>query len=396
MFPYKFNFRLLVLSSLLLLATACDNKTVKIDALIEANDREALHQRRNDIQKEIQQLQEKALAIDAYFESESGEQQMALVTVDTLQPTLFKHYIEVQGDLATDENILIYSEVSGVIERLPVKKGQTVSKGQVLAELNDGGMSSQLAQLESQESLAKTMFERQGRLWEENIGSEIQFLEAESNYMSAKNAVKQVKRQIDKSTIRAPFSGIVDELLVEHGQLSMPGQTPILRLVNLNNLYVDANIPENYLSTIRVNSEVEVNIRSINETFPSKVMQVGNHINPENRTFKTRIQIPSQIELARPNQIASVRVNDYTNEEAILIPSSITQVNSQGESYIYVYEKDDKGNTIAKRRMIKLGKTQDNLSEVLSGLEPGDIIVLDGAKSIRDGERVRVQNQIGK
>lgn len=396
MFPYKFNFRFLLLSSLLLLVVACENKTAKIDTLIENKDREALHQRRNEIQKEIQQLQEKALAIDSYFENESGEQQMALVTVDTLQPKLFKHYIEVQGDLATDENILIYSEVSGVVERLPVKKGQKVAKGQVLAVLDDGGMSSQLAQLKSQESLAKTLFERQGRLWEENIGSEIQYLEAESNYNSSKNAVKQIQRQMNKSTIRAPFSGIVDELLIEQGELSMPGQSPLLRLVSLNNLYIDANIPENYLSAVRENSEVEVSIRSINETFPSKVMQVGSHINPENRTFKTRIQIPNKIDLARPNQIASVRVNDYTSEEAILIPSSIIQVNSQGESYIYVYEKDEKENTVAKRRMIKLGMSQDNNTEVLSGLESGDIIVLDGGKSIRDGERVRLQSKIEK
>lgn len=396
MFSNKINFQFLVLCGLLLMATACNNKTTKIELLIENKDREALHQRRNEIQREIQQLQEKALAIDAYFEKESGEQQMALVTVDTLHPTLFKHYIEVQGDLTTEENVLIYSEISGVIEQLPIKKGQTVSKGQVLVVLDDGGMSSQLAQLQSQESLAKTTFERQGRLWAENIGSEIQFLEAESNYNAAKNAVKQVKRQLDKSTIRAPFSGVVDELLVEHGQLSMPGQTPLLRLVNLNNLYVDANIPENYLSAIQVNSEVEVTIRSINKTFPSRVMQVGNHIHPENRTFKTRIQIPQNIDLARPNQIASVRINDYTNEEAILIPSSIIQVNSQGESYVYVYAKDDNQNTIAKRRMVKLGKSQNNHSEVLSGLTAGDIMVLDGAKSIRDGEKVRVQNQIGK
>lgn len=395
MFPYKMNHRLFLLCGILL-ATACNNNQKNLDKLIESDNREALSQYRIEIQKELQQLHEKAQIIDAYLEEKSDTQQMALITVDTLKPTLFKHYIEVQGDLMTDENILLYSEISGVIEKLPVKKGQSVAKGQVLAVLDDGGMSSQLAQLQSQESLAKTLFERQGRLWEENIGSEIQYLEAKSNYIAAKNAVAQVKQQIDKSTIRAPFAGIIDELLVEQGQLSMPGQTPLLRLVSLNNLYIDAAIPENYLPAIKINSDVQVHIRSINETFDSKVVQLGNHINPENRTFKTRIQIPSKIELARPNQIASVRVNDYTNENAILIPNSIVQVNAQGEPYVYLYKKDEEGNAIAKRNMIKIGKTQDNSTEVLSGLESGDIIVLAGAKSIRDGERVRLQNQIGK
>src|SRR5699024_12298132 len=139
-------------------------------------------------------------------------QQLTLVTVDTVPHSLLKHYIEVQGDLKTDENILLYSEISGVIESLPVKKRQRVNKGQILAVLDDGGLSSQLAQLQSQESLAKTLFERQGRLWEENIGSEIQYLEAKSNYIAAKNDVAKVKHQNDKSNIRASIAGIQDEL----------------------------------------------------------------------------------------------------------------------------------------------------------------------------------------
>lgn len=392
MFRYLPTYRLYLLSSLLLLATACDNKSPDIDNLIENNEQEALHQRRNEIQKEVQQLELKAKTIDDYFATQDDEHQTALVTIDTLKPTLFKHYIEVQGDLATEENILIYSEVSGVIEKLPIKKGQSVTKGQVLAVIDDGGLKNQLAQLQSQESLAKTTFERQGRLWEDNIGSEIQYLEAESTYNSAKSAVAQVKRQLNKSTIRAPFSGIVDELLVEQGELSTPGQTPILRLVSLKNLYVDASIPENYLPVIKKGSEVEIHIRSINETFDATVSQIGSHINADNRTFKSRIQIPRRIDLARPNQIASIRVNDYTNEEAILIPNKILQVNSQGESYIYVYEKNKRDKTIAKRRMLEIGKSQASMTEVISGLEAGDIILLEGAKSVRDGERIRLQN----
>ncbi len=392
MFGQRTTYRHYLLGGLLLITAACNNNTPDIDALIEKHDNEALHQRRNEIQKELQNLQEKAQVIDNYFADQDNDQQTALVTIDTLKPTVFKHYIEVQGDLTTDENILLYSETSGVIQQLPIEKGQAVTKGQVLVVIDDGGLNSQLAQLQTQENLAKTTFERQSRLWEQNIGSEMQYLEAKSNFESAQSSVKQIQRQIDKSTIRAPFSGVIDELLVEQGQLSMPGQTPLLRLVSLNNLYVDASIPENYLSVVKVDSEVEIFIRSINEKFETKVEQVGSHINPENRTFKTRINIPRKIDLARPNQIASIRLNDYTNEEAILIPNNIIQVNGQGESYVYVYTKDDKDKTIAKRRLIELGKTQNNQTEILSGLESGDIILIDGAKSVRDGQRIRLQN----
>lgn len=392
MFGHQINYRLFFVSSLLLLTIACNNKTESIESLIDNNNSEALQLRRNEIQRELQRLQESIVKIDDYFSNQENDQQTALVTIDTLRSSVFKHFIEVQGDLATDENILIHSETSGVIQKLPIRKGQAVNKGQILMTLDDGGLSNQLIQLQTQMDFAKTTFERQSRLWENQIGSEIQYLQAKTNYESAESAVKQLESQINKTNIRAPFSGVIDELLVEQGELSLPGQTPLLRLVNLNNLYVDANIPENYLPSVKIDTEVEIYIRSIDKRFQAKVKQIGKHIHPENRTFKTRILIPEKIELARPNQIASIHINDYTKEEAILIPNAILQVNAQGESYVYTYEKDSNGKAISKRRIIQLGKTQDNKTEVLSGLASGDIILLDGAKSVRDGQRIRLQN----
>lgn len=393
MFGHHTIYRIYLLSSLLLVMTACQNTTQKsIESLIEQNNQEALHERRNQIQQDLQDLQEQALKIDEYLSGQDNESQTSIVTIDTLRTTTFKHFIEVQGDLNTDENILIYSETSGVIQELPIKKGQAVNRGQLLAVLDDGGLQSQLAQLQSQEQLAKTTFERQSKLWDENIGSEIQYLQAKSSYESAKSAVQQVERQLSKSIIRAPFSGVIDDLMVEEGELSMPGQTPLLRLVSLNNLYIDATVPENYLPSVKEGTEVEVFIRSIGEKFLTSVAQVGNHINPENRTFKTRILIPSKIELARPNQIASIRLNDYTNDSAITIPNTIIQVDAQGQPYVYIFEKDENNKSVSKRKNILLGKTQENQTEVLSGLKPEDLLIIEGAKSVRDGQRVRLQN----
>src|SRR5699024_2241619 len=151
-------------------------------------------------------------------------------------------------------------------------------------------------------------------------------------------------------------------------------------------------VPENYLPSVKEGTEVEVFIRSIGEKFLTSVAQVGNHINPENRTFKTRILIPSKIELARPNQIASIRLNDYTNDSAITIPNTIIQVDAQGQSYVYIFEKDENNKSVSKRKNILLGKTQENQTEVLSGLKPEDLLIIEGAKSVRDGQRVRLQN----
>lgn len=375
------------------LFVSCSNTTsLDIDQLIATEDVEALRDGRKDIQGQISELQSQIEKIDDYLDKISGDEGLALVSIEDIKTQSFKHFIEVQADIATDENILIFSEMSGVIQQLPIKKGQQVSRGQILAVLDDGGMQSQLAQFQVQESLAKTIFERQQNLWNQNIGSEVQFLEAKTNYEAAQNAVKQIQRQIDKSIVRAPFSGVVDELLVEHGQLSLPGQTPLLRLVSLKNLYIDAHIPENHIASVEKGAEVEVRINGLAEEFTAKIDQVGAHINPNNRTFSVRIPIGNSIELARPNQIATVKINDYANDEAILISDKVIQVNTLGEAYVYVLNVDDKNREIAKRKFIELGMTQNGQTEVLSGLSSSDKIIVEGARSIRDGQGIKILN----
>ena len=178
---------------------------------------------------------------------------LPLVTSFTVKDTLFNHFIDIQGDVDTKENLIIYPEFAGTLTNVYVKEGQRVSKGQLLARIDDGGLSSQLAQMQTQYELAKTTFERQKRLWEQKIGSEIQYLQAKANMEGLENSVKQMQAQVGKTAVRAPFSGTIDEIITDQGQVVAPGGSQLMRIVSLKNMYVKASIPENYLGTINKN-----------------------------------------------------------------------------------------------------------------------------------------------
>ena len=273
-----------------------------------------------------------------------------------------------------------------------MKEGQQVSKGQRLAKIDDGGLSSQVAQQETQLALAKTTFERQERLWNQKIGSEIQFLQAKTNYEAAKNATQQLRTQLGKTIITAPFSGVVDHIIADLGEVVTPGQTPIIRLVNLSNMYVKASIPENYLKNVKNGTQVIVNLASINEEFTGTVRQVSNYINPNNRSFDIQIEIPNKSGMVKPNLIATVKVNDYHVDNAITVPENILQENSAGETIAYLYKPINDSIGEAKRTVIKTGFSYANQTEVISGLKKGDTIIKEGAKNLRDGQKVTIKN----
>lgn len=287
--------------------------------------------------------------------------------------------------------MVLNAEYSGVLTDIYVKEGQRVSKGQRLAKIDDGGLSSQVAQQETQLALAKTTFERQERLWNQNIGSEIQYLQAKTNYEAAKNANQQLRSQLGKTIITAPFSGIVDNIISDLGQVVSMGQTPIIRLVNLNNMYVKASIPETYLKKINKGSLVKIKLASIAEEFTGTVQQVGNYINPNNRSFEIRVDIPNEEGLIKPNMIATVKVNDYKTENAITVPENVLQENSAGETVAYLFKPINDSVGKAQRTIIETGLAYSNHIEVLSGLKKGDTLIVEGAKNLRDGQRVIIK-----
>ncbi|AXT61330.1 efflux RND transporter periplasmic adaptor subunit [Aquimarina sp. AD10] len=386
--------KLLTILSILLLMISCgQNDTKSIDKIIEGGDLQALRAKRTEVVAEQQSVADKLKQLDAAIASLDSVKKLPLVTTIMAKDTLFNHYLELQGNVETKKNIVLYPEMNGILTRVYVQKGQKVTKGQLLARIDDGGLSQQLSQVEVQTQLAKTTFDRQKRLWDQKIGSEIQFLQAKTNFEAQQNAVNQIKRQLAKTTINAPFSGVIDDIITEQGNVVSVGQNAIIRIVNLDDMYIETEVPERYISSIIKGKNVEVYFPILGKTIQTKIRQVGNYINPNNRSFAVEVGIPSNGGTIKPNLTAKVKINDYTNDKAILIPQSILSENAQGDQYTYVTStKDNKNIAQAKRVIVKTGKTQGDLIEILEGLTSGDAIISEGARSVKDGQQVKILN----
>lgn len=374
----------------LLVLVSCGEKEKSVDDIIENGSKTELQQKRETLNKEMRDLNSQIKKLDDKLSTFEDSAEYALVEALELKPTDFKHYVKVQGDVTTDQNIMIYPEFSGVLEAIYIKEGDEVKKGQRLAKIDDGGQSNQLAEMQAQLDLAQTRFERQKRLWNENIGSEIQYLEAKTAYERIKNSVAQMKSQLNKSVIYAPFDGKVDEIITDQGQVVSPGQTPIFRVLNLNEMYVSANVPETYVGSIQEGTEAIVNLKALGKSFIGTVTQVSNNISESNRNFRVRVSIPDSIDFVKPNLMATLNINDYSAENAIVIPESILQENASGLSFTYTLDMENDSIGKANFHELKLGKHYNGKIEILEGLQPNDIVVSEGARTINKDDKVKV------
>ena len=377
----------------ILIVSCSGNKKETVDEVINSGNLEKIKLKRSEIKTQEQEIALQLKKLDSAKKALEGTKNLQLVTTFEVNEQVFNHYLEVQGNVVTKQNIVLYPEFAGTLSHVYVTEGQKVSRGQILAKIDDSGLSQQLAQLKVQENLAKTTFERQKRLWDQKIGSEIQFLQAESNFQAQQSAVKQLEAQLAKTNVVAPFSGIVDEVISEQGSVVAPGQSPILRIVNLSDMYVEAEVPETYLTSIVTGKKVEAFFPVLNKTISTKVRQVGNYINPNNRAFKIEVDVPNQNSDVKPNLTTRLKINDYTNERAILIPQNIISENGEGNQYVYtIKEADSLDHAIAIQTFITTGKTEGDYIEVLTGLEQGARVIKEGARSVQNEQEVEVMN----
>jgi membrane fusion protein (multidrug efflux system) len=380
--------KLIVLS--LIIVSCGGNKNESVDSLIAEGNIEALKEKRSALNEEQRTTAMQVKKIDSVLELKSGNKNLPLVSTIVVKDTLFNHYLELQGSVETKQNIVISPEYNGLLERIYVKEGQRVNKGQLLAKIDDGGISQQLAQMETQLALAKTTFERRQRLWEQNIGSEIEYLQAKAQYEGQQNSVAQMRSQVGKTTIRAPFSGTIEDVIAEQGTVVASGQTQIMRLVSLEDMYIEAEIPEDYLTSVSENTPVTINFPILNKTVDSKVRQASNYISPTNRTFRIEVAVPNKDKSIKPNLTARLKINDYTSEKALLIPLSVISENADGEQYVYIAEGED--TPVAKRQIIETGRSQGQNIEVLSGLSNGDFVIKEGARTVKEGQELQIKN----
>ncbi|MDX8553928.1 efflux RND transporter periplasmic adaptor subunit [Tenacibaculum sp. 1B UA] len=375
----------------LLLASCGGKKEQSIQDVIASNDLTKIREKKASLDTQMQTLSDEIKILNDKISELDTNKKVPLITVLSAKKEAFNHYLELQGAVQTKQNVLIYPEMPGLLTRIYVKEGQYVKKGQTLAKIDDGGLANQLAQIEAQAALAETTYKRQKRLWDQKIGSEIQFLQAKTNYEAQTSAVSQLRRQLAKSVITAPFSGVIDDVIKEQGTVVAPGMgSEIFRIVNLKNMYIETDVPESYITSIKKGKNVEVEFPVLGEKLTSKIRQAGNFINPANRTFKVEVEVPNKDGSIKPNLTAKLKINDYSNEKAILIPQSIISENAKGEQYVYVVEniKDQVGT--AKQIIITTGKTQGDIIEVLSGIESGTKIIEEGARSVKNGQEVKV------
>ncbi|PRP68415.1 efflux RND transporter periplasmic adaptor subunit [Nonlabens agnitus] len=380
---------------LLPVIVACGSGEPSVDELIANGDTESISQKKTELLNQKKELEDEIKAIESYLDKNSVKKEGSLVSVEPIEDTLFNHYIELQGSVDTKQNITVKAETSGILQRVYVTEGQKVSKGQTLAKIDDGGLSQQIEQMKVQAQLAKTTFERQKRLWDQNIGSEIQYLQAKANYESQQNAINSMQQQLAKSIVKAPFAGVIDNVMTEQGNVVSPGMTELFRLVNLDNMYIEVEVPETYIASINEGTDVQIEFPVLGEKMDSKVRQASSFINPANRSFSIEVPVKNEKKNVKPNLTAKLKINDYTNKEAILIPLAVISENQDGEQYVMVavnrQSGDDFDTAVAKRKLIKTGKTSDNMIEIVNGLEVGDVIIVEGARSVKDDQQIRIK-----
>jgi len=384
-----------VLIATVLFISCGEKKEQTIEEIIATNDISKIKAKKVEIETVQQGFSDQLNKLNEKLDALDTSKKIPLITTFKAKEVVFTHYLELQGNVETKQNLLIYPEMPGILENVYVKEGQGVKKGEVLAKVKDGGLSQQLSQLETQIELTKTIYERQKRLWDQKIGSEMQYLQSKTNYLAQQKSVEQLKIQIEKTTIVAPFDGVIDVVFKEEGTVVAPGQgAEVFRIINLSNMYISIEVPERYIASVTKNKKVKVEFPVLGETLLSSVRQVGSFINPNNRSFKIEVPVANKSGNIKPNLTARLQINDYTNTKAILIPQSIISENAKGEQFIYVVKnKKENKEGIAQKVIIKTGKTQGDIIEVLANLPEGAEIIKEGARSVNNGQTVKVINQ---
>ena len=379
---------LIIVSSLIF---SCQSENKSVIEVIESNNIDLIKLKREEINNKQQKIYEELNLIDLKLDELENNSKYPIVSTTKIIEQKFKHYVELQGDVKSDKVISIYPEFSGIINEIFIKSGENVGEGQILATIDDGGLKQQLSQLQITYNLAKTTYERQERLWNQKIGSEIQYLESKSMFEAQSEAIEQLNKQLSKTVIRAPFSGTVDNVIVKKGEVVYPGRSNLMLLVNMQEMYVESKVPENYINSITKGKDVVIEAPILDMILKSKISLVANYINPLNRTYRIEAEIPENNYKIKPNLNVKIRVNDYTNENAILILLNHINIDSNNDEYVYKIIKED-GKNYALKTIVQTGRNNGDFIEVLKGVSIGDEIVSEGARKITNNSEVKIIN----
>lgn len=348
---------------------------------------EELNAQKATIITKIDSLNTTLKSVEEEISKLDSNKNLQTVTVIPVKNDVFKHFLEIQGVAMANKNIEISPEMGGNVTAILVKEGQKVVSGQTLIQLDDSSIRNSISELNTQLSLAKTTFERQERLWKQKIGSEMQYLQAKAQKESLENNLSSLRTQARKMRITAPFAGVVDEIFPKLGELTSP-QMPIVRLLNLDKVYVEADVTETYLPIIKEGTETVVRFASINKEMNSKISQVGNYINPANRSFKIRININNKDQSIKPNLLADLKIVDFETK-GIIIPATLVQQDQTGNNYVFTVVTENNEQKAVKN-IITIAKEYNHEVYVSSGLKENDTLVNAGARFVKDGDKVKI------
>ncbi len=348
-----------------------------------------------DKNKELEKLKKQHSEIDSkikQLESELNKDKESIlrtvaVEISEVKKEPFSHFLEVQGRVDGEDNIGVSAQMPGVITSIFVKEGDRVSKGQVLALLESSALQKQYESAKTQLDFATSVYNKQKALWDQQIGSEIQFLTAKNNKETAEKGVAALKDQLEMTKIKSPINGSVEEVNLKVGQMAQPGM-PAVRVVNFSSVKVVADIAESYAAIVKPGAKALITIPDLNKEIEAKVDFTSKYINPVNRTFLTEIRLKPGETGFRANMIARVRINDYTNPDAIVVPVSLVREAGEGK-YVYVAENNN-GQTLAKKRAVTVGQSYNGMSEITKGLKPGDKIITTGYNNLVEGQPLKV------
>ncbi|MEZ4720427.1 MAG: efflux RND transporter periplasmic adaptor subunit [Flavobacteriales bacterium] len=371
--------RLVALSLTTVLLASCGGGEDDLAKLQETRD--SLKDVRSEISDEIKDIESRIGELDT-----TKKEHLPQVTSMTLKVQPFEHFFTVQGVVEADQNALVYPEVNGRITSISVKEGEKVSAGQTLMTIDAKIVANQIDEVKSRLSLAEIVYKKQESLWKQEIGSEIQYLEAKNNYESLRQNLETLQAQLAMYTVKAPFNGIVDEITPKVGEMAT-AMMPAFRLVNMNDVYVKADVAEAYLSKVKSGDSVVVAFPSIGTTINTTIERLGNYINPNNRTFKAKVNLPNDQQVLKPNMLGEVSIRDYHAKNAVVIPSSLVQMTPTGQQFVYIIEGD-----MAKKVEIQTGMSYNDEIEVTEGLSGNETLINKGARSVKDGDAVEVKS----
>jgi RND family efflux transporter MFP subunit len=341
---------------------------------------EGLQQEASSIQTKILQLESEIASLDPEFASQNKKS--VLITTASAQRANFEHFVEVTGSVLSKKNVVISAETGGRILEIPAIEGMRVTRGSVLARVDSESIQRNIDELETSLELATMLFEKQKRLWDQEIGTEVQYLEAKNRKEGLERNLASLKTQLDKTIIRAPFTGTIETVDVRLGELVQPGM-PMFQFVGESDLFIEADVSEAYVGVLSKGDSVQISFPSIGESLKTRVSSVGAIINPNNRTFKVEVFLPN-MKMVKPNMLTVMKIKDYENDDSVIVPNHLILSDNKGD-YVYIVQDG-----VAKKTYVKRGKTFNDNAEILEGLQGNETLVDKGFREVGDNFNVNI------